>query len=155
MTALSPFEGLNLDKLLQERAAHEHRDKGANHEHVSVGEVDQLDDPVDHRVAEGDQRVHGTEGEGVQELREPEPSEHHREERDDGQREKETAWDTLGSNVHHTSLLGHLALLDRPRGIPAVRRLIVLDRGADGKAPPTHNEGNVMKRPPSPSRLTF
>ena len=29
----------------------------AEHEHVAVREVDQLEDPVDERVAEGDQRV--------------------------------------------------------------------------------------------------
>ena len=32
------------------------RQKRAEHEHVAVGEIDQLDDPVDHRVAQGDQR---------------------------------------------------------------------------------------------------
>jgi hypothetical protein len=32
------------------------RDERADHEHLAVGEVDQLDDPVDQRVAEGDER---------------------------------------------------------------------------------------------------
>ena len=32
-------------------------DERADHEDVAVGEVDQLDDAVDHRVAQGDQRV--------------------------------------------------------------------------------------------------
>ena len=31
----------------------------AEHEHVAVREVDQLEDPVDERVAERDERVHG------------------------------------------------------------------------------------------------
>ncbi len=33
------------------------RDHPADHEHVAVGEVDQLEDAVDERVAEGDERV--------------------------------------------------------------------------------------------------
>src|SRR5260370_4350233 len=36
---------------------------GAQREHVAVGEVDQLDDAVDHRVAERYERVHRTVGE--------------------------------------------------------------------------------------------
>ena len=39
------------------KIAREHR---AEHEQVAVGEVDQLDDAVHHRVAEGDQRVQRT-----------------------------------------------------------------------------------------------
>ena len=33
-----------------------------------MGEIDELDDPVDHRVAEGDQRVDRTQGQEVLEL---------------------------------------------------------------------------------------
>jgi hypothetical protein len=38
----------------------DHRPAGerAHHQHLAVGEVDEVDDAVDHRVAERDQRVH-------------------------------------------------------------------------------------------------
>ena len=32
-------------------------DKGADHEDIAVGEVDQADDAVDHGIAQGDQRI--------------------------------------------------------------------------------------------------
>src|SRR5207245_5225457 len=44
------------------------RDEEAQHEDVAVGEVDQLDDAVHHRVAEGDQREDGATGETVDRL---------------------------------------------------------------------------------------
>jgi hypothetical protein len=40
-------------------------DEGADHEHVAVGEVQQLEDPVDQRVAQGDQGVHAPERHAV------------------------------------------------------------------------------------------
>jgi hypothetical protein len=40
----------------------------ADHEHVAVGEVDQLDDPVDERVADGDQRPDGAVGDALDEV---------------------------------------------------------------------------------------
>ena len=39
----------------------------AEHEHVAVGEVDQLEDAVDHRVPERDQGVEGADREPDQE----------------------------------------------------------------------------------------
>ena len=53
-----PSHSLPVVGLLQTRrhADHGQRQERAEHEHVAVGEVDQLDDPIDHRVAEGDQR---------------------------------------------------------------------------------------------------
>ena len=47
------WPGAGRDDVEQEDQA----DERADHEHVAVGEVDQLDDPVDHRVAEGDEGV--------------------------------------------------------------------------------------------------
>ena len=44
------------------------RAEGADHEDLAVGEVDELDDAVDHRVAERDQRVDRTEHEAVGQL---------------------------------------------------------------------------------------
>ena len=44
------------------------RDEQAEHEDVAVGEVDQLDDAVHHRVAERDQREDGPAGEAVDGL---------------------------------------------------------------------------------------
>ena len=44
------------------------RDERADHEHVAVGEVDQLDDAVDERVAERDQRPDRAVGEAVDEV---------------------------------------------------------------------------------------
>ena len=55
---------------------HEHRDEDADHEDVAVGEVDELDDPVDHRVAEGDEGVDRADRQGVDELSGPEDEEH-------------------------------------------------------------------------------
>jgi len=51
------------EEVRQKPEAHER----ADHEHVAMGEIDELDDPVDHRVAEGDERVdrakcHGVDG---------------------------------------------------------------------------------------------
>ena len=40
----------------------------AQHEDVTVGKVDQLDDAVHHGVPKGDQRVDGAEGEGINKL---------------------------------------------------------------------------------------
>ena len=48
----------------QEPEGHER----ANHEDVAVGEVDQLDDAVNHCVAKGNERVHRPDGQAVQEL---------------------------------------------------------------------------------------
>ena len=42
--------------------------KGAHHEDVAMGEVDELDDAVDHRVAEGDEGVDEAELEAVQQV---------------------------------------------------------------------------------------
>lgn len=36
------------------------RAEGPGHEDLAVGEVDELDDAIDHRVADGDQPVHGS-----------------------------------------------------------------------------------------------
>src|SRR5262249_27003175 len=44
------------------------RDEQAQHEHVAVGEVDEADDPVDHRVAEGDEGEDGAPGDPVDRL---------------------------------------------------------------------------------------
>ncbi len=54
----------------RERAG-EHGDayEGADHEVVAVGEVDELDDAVDQRVAEGDERDDRPVGDPDQELR--------------------------------------------------------------------------------------
>ena len=47
-------------------------DVGADHEHVAVGEVEELEDPVHHRVPEGDQRVDAAERRRVDDrLEEP------------------------------------------------------------------------------------
>ena len=43
--------------------------EGADHEDVAVGEVDELDDAVDHRVAQRDEGVDATDRERVEELR--------------------------------------------------------------------------------------
>ena len=42
--------------------------EGSDHEDLAVGEVDQLDDPVDHGVADGDQGVQRSQGQPVDEL---------------------------------------------------------------------------------------
>ncbi len=51
-----------------ERGPERERDQRADHEHLAVGEVDQLDDPVDHRVAERDQRPDRAVGDPVDEV---------------------------------------------------------------------------------------
>ncbi len=48
-----------------DRADHRVRHEAADHEQVAVGEVDQLDDAVDERVADGDQRPDGAVREAV------------------------------------------------------------------------------------------
>ena len=52
-----------------DRPEERERREGADHEDVAVGEVDQLDDPVDQRVADGDQRPDGAVGEPVLDVR--------------------------------------------------------------------------------------
>src|SRR4030095_8523354 len=42
--------------------------KSAEHEHVTVGEVDEAQDSINHRVPKGDQRVNGTQRQAVDEL---------------------------------------------------------------------------------------
>ena len=69
-----------------------HRHEGADHEDVAVGEVDQLDDPVDHRVAEGDQRVDRAERQDVVELLDAKD-----EERDDAAGPRTIARDAAGA----------------------------------------------------------
>ena len=73
-TTMSEDDG-QLDRIVDrlvgqaERDGHDpHRDERPDHEHVAMGEVDELDDPVDHRVAEGDERVDRAEGQEVLEL---------------------------------------------------------------------------------------
>ena len=46
----------------------EEADERADHEDVAVGEVDQADDAVDHRVAQGDQGVDEAQLEAVDHL---------------------------------------------------------------------------------------
>ena len=53
------------DRPVEHGQAHE----GADHEVVAVGEVDELDDPVDQRVTEGDERDDGPVGYADNELR--------------------------------------------------------------------------------------
>ena len=52
------------------RERHDHRegDHAADHHHLAVGEVDELHDAVDHRVAERDDGVHAAEREAVHDL---------------------------------------------------------------------------------------
>jgi hypothetical protein len=52
----------------REAREEEEPDERPDHEHVAVGEVDQLDDPVDHRVAEGDEGVDRAEDKRVAHL---------------------------------------------------------------------------------------
>ena len=54
--------GPGLARIEAEDRKQEDRDETAKCEQVAVSEVDELDDPVDHRVAEGDQRVDGPVG---------------------------------------------------------------------------------------------
>ena len=59
------------------------REERAQRVHVAMGEVDQLDDPVDHRVAERDQGVDAAQRETVDQLLEEEgPKLFEREHRD-------------------------------------------------------------------------
>ncbi len=51
----------------RERARRDERGECADHVDLAVGKVDQLDDPVDHGVAEGDQRVDAAPGEPAEE----------------------------------------------------------------------------------------
>ncbi len=57
-------------------AAKAHHDEvageGAKHEDFAVGEVNQLEDPVDHRVAEGEEGIDAAGGQSVDGLIEPE-----------------------------------------------------------------------------------
>lgn len=41
----------------RQRRAHEHHHQACTHEHVAVCEVNQAQDAVDHRVADGDERI--------------------------------------------------------------------------------------------------
>jgi hypothetical protein len=52
----------------REARQEEQADERSDHEHVAVGEVDQLDDPVDHRIAEGDEGIDRAEHERVADL---------------------------------------------------------------------------------------
>src|SRR5262249_57158113 len=49
---------------VQHRETHER----TGHEHAEVGEVDELDDAVDHREAEGEEGVHHAERQAVENL---------------------------------------------------------------------------------------
>ncbi len=51
-----------------ERRVHRDRDERADHEDLAVGEVDQLDDAVDQRVPERDQRPDGADREAVDDV---------------------------------------------------------------------------------------
>ena len=84
--------------LAQDRRADADRDECGDHEDVAVGKVDELDNPVDHGVAKGDERIDRAERHGVQELVEPEDAEHERKEAGDGGREEELAAHALGSH---------------------------------------------------------
>ncbi|GAA3107562.1 hypothetical protein GCM10020254_61820 [Streptomyces goshikiensis] len=44
------------------------RAEAADHEDLAVGEVDELDDAVDHGVPDGDEAIKGTEGKAVGQL---------------------------------------------------------------------------------------
>jgi len=57
--AVPRWAGAVLDDEVDDEVAAE----GAEHEHLAVGEVDQLEHAVDQRVTQGDQRVEGTAGE--------------------------------------------------------------------------------------------
>ena len=43
-------------------------DEGPDHKHLGMGEIDEAQDSVNHRVAERDKRIDGTEGETVEKL---------------------------------------------------------------------------------------
>ena len=51
-----------------EPAEHEEADVRADHEDLAVGEVQELQDPVDHRVPDGDQAVEAPERQARDEL---------------------------------------------------------------------------------------
>ena len=59
----------HLRPLVQVELAHgvEARE-GAHHENIAMGEIDELHDAVDHRVAEGDQGVHHPEFQPVEDV---------------------------------------------------------------------------------------
>ena len=40
----------------------------AHHQHLAVREIDQVDDAVNHGVAKGDQRVHATQDQAIDDL---------------------------------------------------------------------------------------
>ena len=52
----------------RERDDHREGDHGADHHHLAVREVDQLDDAVDHGVAERDDGVHAAQRQAVDDL---------------------------------------------------------------------------------------
>ena len=43
-------------------------EKGPHHEHVAVGEIDHGQNPVDHGIAQGDERIDTTQLQGIQHL---------------------------------------------------------------------------------------
>ena len=44
------------------------RRKRPEHQHVAVREIDETQDAINHRIAEGDERVYGAEREAVDQL---------------------------------------------------------------------------------------
>src|SRR5262245_28318826 len=54
--------------LVPQLLGHAVAEEGAHHHHVAVGEVDELQHPVDHRVAQGHQGVDGAGGDPVDEV---------------------------------------------------------------------------------------
>jgi hypothetical protein len=53
---------------LREGPDHRQGDHRTDHHHFAVGEIDELDDAVDHRVAEGHDGIHAAQREAVDEL---------------------------------------------------------------------------------------
>jgi hypothetical protein len=54
-----------------ERAQHQkrdHRDEGADHVDLAMGEIDHADDAVDHGVADGDEPIDRPQGQAIDEL---------------------------------------------------------------------------------------
>ena len=68
---------VTLARLAGDPAQEDDGQERAEHEDVAVGEVDQLDDPVDHRVAERDERVDRADRQRVDRLLERLPQERH------------------------------------------------------------------------------
>ena len=66
----------------REKSHHRGRDICAQGEDVAMGEVDELDDPVDHRVAQGDEGVDRAQRQRVRELLWADERVEHREEDD-------------------------------------------------------------------------